>query len=79
VSTHHEHCQSGHGCITCGDQAFELQVVAVDSARGLAVCVDDDGHATEIDTLLVEPALPGERLLVHAGVAIARVDAEEAA
>ena len=79
MSAHHEHCQSGHGCITCGDQAFELQVVAVDSARGLAVCVDDDGHATEIDTLLVEPALPGERLLVHAGVAIARVDAEEAA
>jgi hydrogenase maturation factor len=79
VSANHEHCESGHGCITCGDQAFEMQVVAVDSARGLAVCVDDDSHATEIDTLLVAPALPGERLLVHAGVAIARLEAEEAA
>jgi hydrogenase maturation factor len=79
VSAQHEHCESGHGCITCGDQAFEMQVVAVDTDRGLAVCVDDDGQPAEIDTLLVEPALPGERLLVHAGVAIARLDAEAAA
>jgi hydrogenase maturation factor len=79
VSAHHEHCESGHGCITCGDQAFEMEVVEVDARRGLAVCVDDDGRAAEIDTLLVDPASPGERLLVHAGVAIARLDAEAAA
>jgi hydrogenase maturation factor len=79
VSTHHEHCESGHDCITCGDQAFEMQIVAIDAARDLAVCVDDKGRRAEIDTLLVEPSLPGERLLVHAGVAIARLEAEEAA
>jgi hydrogenase maturation factor len=79
VSAHHEHCESGHGCITCGDQAFELQVVAIDASRGLAVCVDEEGRRVEIDTLLVDPTLPGERLLVHAGVAIARLEAEEAA
>jgi hydrogenase maturation factor len=79
VSLDHEHCDTGHGCITCGDQASELRVVAVDAARDLAVCVDDDGRRSEIDTLLVAPALEGERLLVHAGVAIARLEAEEAA
>jgi hydrogenase maturation factor len=75
----HEHCESGHGCITCGDQALEMRVAAVDAERGLAVCVDDAGQAAEVDVLLVEPAVVGERLLVHARVAIARVDAEVAA
>lgn len=75
----HEHCESGHGCITCGDQALEMRVAAVDAERGLAVCVDDAGRAAEVDVLLVEPAVVGERLLVHARVAIARVDAEVAA
>jgi hypothetical protein len=75
----HEHCDSGHGCITCGDQALEMRVVAIDAARGLALCSDDGGQAVEVDTLLVEPVAPGERLLVHARVAIARVDAGVAA
>jgi hydrogenase maturation factor len=75
----HEHCESGHGCITCGDQALEMRVAEVDAARGLAVCVDDAGQEAEVDILLVEPALVGERLLVHARVAIARVGAEAAA
>jgi hydrogenase maturation factor len=79
MSAHHEHCGSGHGCITCGDQAFGMQVVAVDAARGLAVCVDEEGRRSEIDTVLVDPTVPGERLLVHAGVAIARLEAREAA
>jgi hydrogenase maturation factor len=70
----HEHCDSGHGCITCGDQALEMRVAAVDAERGLAVCVDDAGEAAEVDILLVEPAAIGERLLVHARVAIARAE-----
>jgi hydrogenase maturation factor len=70
----HEHCDSGHGCITCGDQALEMRVEAVDAERGLAVCVDDAGRAAEVDVLLVEPAVVGERLLVHAGVAIGRAE-----
>jgi coenzyme F420-reducing hydrogenase gamma subunit len=70
----HEHCDSGHGCITCGDQALEMRVAAVDAARGLAMCVDDAGQAAEVDVLLVEPAVVGERLLVHARVAIARAE-----
>jgi hydrogenase expression/formation protein HypC len=63
------------GCITCGDVAVELEVVSVDDARGLAVCADDHGASTEVDVLLVAPVGPGERLLVHAGTAIARAAA----
>ena len=60
------------GCITCGDVAVELSVVSVDEARGLAVCADEHGGRAEVDVLLVTPVAPGERLLVHAGTAIAR-------
>jgi hydrogenase maturation factor len=60
------------GCITCGDHAVELRVVSVDDARGLAVCADESGAATEVDVLLVTPVATGDRLLVHAGTAIAR-------
>ena len=42
-------------------------------ADGLAVCAEADGAMSEVDTTLVEPVAPGHRLLVHAGVAIARL------
>jgi hydrogenase maturation factor len=74
-----EHCHPVDGCITCGDQALELRVVAVDAARGLATCIDDAGREEEVDTLLVDPIAPGDRLLVHARTAIASLDAEVAA
>jgi hydrogenase maturation factor len=61
------------GCITCGDHAVELRVVTVDDARGLAVCADDACATTEVDVLLVAPVAPGDRVLVHAGTAIAGV------
>ena len=60
------------GCITCGDHAVELSVIGVDEARGLAVCEDEFGASVEVDVLLVTPVNPGDRLLVHAGTAIAR-------
>ncbi len=59
------------GCITCGDVAVELRVVSVDETSGLAVCADEHGGSAEVDVLLVAPVTPGERLLVHAGAAIA--------
>jgi hydrogenase maturation factor len=47
-----------------------MRVVAI-TAQG-AVCVDDDGSRHEpIAVELVEPVVPGDRVLVHAGVAIA--------
>jgi hydrogenase maturation factor len=50
-----------------------------DEARELAMGHDDTGVATEIDTMLVGPVAPGDRLLVHAGTAIARIGEEHAA
>ena len=67
------------GCITCGDVAVELKVVSVDDARGLAVCADELGASVEVDVLLVAPVVPGDRLLVHAGTAIARCPQEATA
>ena len=57
-----------------------LQVSAVPFA-GAAVCIaegEDSGFRT-VDTLLLDrPARPGDWLLVHVGVAIRALDAEEA-
>jgi hydrogenase maturation factor len=66
-------CTVEHGCITCGDVAVEVRVFMVDAARELATGSDESGVATEVDTMLVGPVEPGERLLVHAGTAIARI------
>jgi hydrogenase maturation factor len=71
-------CTDDH-CITCGDVAVEVRVIMADEARELATGHDDTGVATEIDTMLVGPVAPGDRLLVHAGTAIARVGEEPAA
>jgi hydrogenase maturation factor len=71
-------CVVDHGCITCGDTAVEVRVVTVDDLQGLALCADETGAATEVDTMLVAPVEPGARLLVHAGTAIARLDPVEA-
>ena len=60
------------GCITCGDHAVELRVVSIDDASGLAVCADESGASIEVDVLLVAPVSAGDRLLVHAGTAIAK-------
>jgi hydrogenase maturation factor len=71
-------CPDDH-CITCGDVAVEVRVIMADEARELATGHDDSGVATEIDTMLVGPVAPGDRLLVHAGTAIARIGEEHAA
>ncbi len=63
-------CGSQH-CITCGDDGTPMTVVRADPQRGLAVCVDGDGARATVETALVEPVVPGDQLLVHAGTAIA--------
>jgi hydrogenase maturation factor len=62
-----------HHCITCGDDGVPMTVLRVDSARGLALCEGDAEEKATVETALVEPVAPGDRLLVHAGTAIARV------
>jgi hydrogenase maturation factor len=59
------------GCITCGDIAVVLTVSAVDGAD--AQCRDDDGREELVATELVGTVQVGDRVLVHAGVAIGRV------
>lgn len=65
-------CDHMTGCITCGDEAIPMKVLRVDAVRGLALCATADAAETTVETALVEPVAPGERLLVHAGTAIGR-------
>jgi hydrogenase maturation factor len=67
---------SSHHCITCGDDGDPMTVVKIDAERGLALCSDDTGVRSTVETALVQPLDPGDRLLVHAGTAIARLEAE---
>ena len=69
-------CDLTTGCITCGDVALPLTVIRLDEGRGLALCADDDGNSETVETDLVAPVAPGDRLLVHAGTAIARLTEE---
>ena len=66
-------CGSQH-CITCGDDGVPMTVVALDPGRGLALCAGESGRSS-VETALVEPVEVGDRLLVHAGTAIARLEA----
>jgi hydrogenase maturation factor len=59
----------GDHCITCSDEGVSMRVVSL--CEDGAVCVDDDGSTHErIAVDLVEAVAPGDRILVHAGVAI---------
>ena len=69
-------CDYTTGCITCGDVAIPLTVKRLDDERGLALCADDDGNSETVEIDLVAPVAPGDRLLVHAGTAIARLSEE---
>ena len=50
-----------------------MTVLAVDPRRGLALCAGAGGERQSVETALVDPVAPGDRLLVHAGTAIAAV------
>ncbi len=66
-------CSTDHdGCITCGDVALQLTVVEVVDA-GNADCRDADGAVERVATDLVGDVIVGDRVLVHARVAIARL------
>ncbi len=71
-------CDLETGCITCGDVALPLSVLRLDEDRGLALCADDDGRSETVEIDLVAPVAVGDRLLVHAGTAIAKLNEEAA-
>jgi hydrogenase assembly chaperone HypC/HupF len=58
-------------CITCGDEGIPMTVASADG--DVAACDDADGARHEVIVDLVAPVKPGDALLVHAGVAIARL------
>jgi hydrogenase maturation factor len=64
-------CELDDGCITCGDVAIVLTVVEVGPSD--AVCVDDRGAEELVATELIGPIVPGDRVLVHAKVALERL------
>ncbi len=68
-------CVSEH-CVTCADEGLPMTVIALDESRELALCTDASGARSSVETALVDPVGPGDQLLVHAGTAIARLDAE---
>jgi hypothetical protein len=64
-------CEVTDGCITCGDLAVQLEVVTVLGAD--ARCRDAAGREEVVATELVGAVAPGDRLLVHARVALERL------
>lgn len=70
-------CAVIDGCLVCGDVAVPVTVVGLDDPKGLdAVCRDDHGQQGSVGVELVAPVALGDRLLVHGGVAIARLEDE---
>ncbi len=65
-------CSAEPGCITCGDVAVALTVLDVDGSD--ARCRDEQGQQEQVAIELVGDVRPGDRVLVHAGVAIERLD-----
>ena len=62
-----------NSCLTCGDVAVPMRVMRAGD-DGLADCVAEDGQESQVDLGLVD-AVPGDEVLVHACVAIQRLDA----
>jgi hydrogenase assembly chaperone HypC/HupF len=61
----------GH-CITCSDEARPARVLHINQELGTAL-VEIKDQTEEVDINLVEEVMPGDWLLVHGGVAIAKV------
>ena len=66
-------CDEGH-CITCSDEGVPMSVVRVDEARELALCIDDAGARHSVEIGLVAPVALGDEVLVHAAVALVRLE-----
>jgi hydrogenase expression/formation protein HypC len=62
----------GDHCITCSDEGVPMQVERIDGDRGLALCSTADGSKSTVEIALVD-VRPGDRVLVHAGVALAEL------
>jgi hydrogenase maturation factor len=68
--------ECGDHCITCSDEGIEMQVERIDNARGLALCAADDGSKSTVEIALVS-VRAGDRVLVHAGVALTELSTRQ--
>jgi hypothetical protein len=66
----------GGSCVTCADEGIAMRV-REPRTDGTAICVDDEQERHEVATDLVETVEAGDTLLVHAGVAIAKLGATQ--
>ena len=71
-------CEDPRHCVTCADEGVAMRVLAVDDARGLALCETAGGARESVEIALVAPVLAGDGLLVHAGTALARLEGASA-
>ena len=69
-------CGPDEHCITCGDVGVPMRIVSFDEADGLARCATADGDTELVDTALVGDVGVGDAVLVHAAVALTRLDSE---
>lgn len=66
--------ECGDHCITCSDEGIAMEVERIDDVRGLALCAAEDGSKSTVEIALVSVE-PGDRVLVHAGVALVELSA----
>jgi hydrogenase maturation factor len=71
MTDHFGACEVTDGCITCGDVALRLTVLELRGAD--ALCRDEDGRTELVATELVPDLAVGDQVLVHAGVALERL------
>jgi hypothetical protein len=60
-------------CVTCSDEVQLAYVLQINQEELYALVMIED-TIEEVDISLVETISPGDQLLVHGGVAIARAD-----
>ena len=65
-------CSLIDGCLVCGDVAVPVTVVWPGDPD--AVCEDAHGQRGSVGVELVSPVESGDRLLVHGGIAISRLE-----
>lgn len=59
-------------CITCSDAAVQGRVISFDQATFQATVAIGDSTA-EVDTMLIDELAPGDSILIHGGVALAKL------
>jgi hydrogenase maturation factor len=67
-------CVADH-CITCSDEGVPMRVRRLDDDRALALCEREDGERATVEVALVDDVALGDLLLVHAAVALTRLEA----